>query len=290
MSQFQSQSLVWLITGCSPGGFGEEFVRQIIARGDHAIATARDVAKIQHLKDNGVSILQLDLTDDPSHIHERINQAVNVHGKIDVLVNNASFIQTGVIEELTNGELERQFATNVFGTMNVTRALLPHLRARHSGTVLFISSLSGWIGHPGCGAYAASKFALEGLAESFHAETELLGIRSLLIEPGRFRTNFLSPSNLQATAPIIADYKSLSTALASSLANEDRKQPGDPQKLVRIVLDLIHREGIAADVQVPFRLPLGSDCYDEIKAKCEQTLATLENWQHVIRSTDSGNQ
>ena len=164
MAQTQRTQLVWLVTGCSPGGFGQYFTRKIIARGDKVIATARDLTKVADLKDLGATVLQLDVTDSQANIDTTIASAISVYGRIDVLVNNAAYVQVGVLEDLKKGELEQQFATNVFGTMKVTRALLPHYRSRNTGYVVFIGSLSGWIGHPGCGAYAASKFALEGMS------------------------------------------------------------------------------------------------------------------------------
>ena len=153
--------LVWLITGCS-SGFGEQFVRGILSRGDLVIATARKLEKLQHLKQAGASILQLDITDNQQSIRNTIAKAISVYGRVDVLVNNAAYIAIGVWEDLEYEDWLAQFDTNVFGTIKVTRALLPHFRQRQSGAMVFVSSLSGWIGHSGCSAYAGSKFALEG--------------------------------------------------------------------------------------------------------------------------------
>jgi NAD(P)-dependent dehydrogenase (short-subunit alcohol dehydrogenase family) len=169
---------------------------------------------------------------------------------------------------------------------------------------VFISSLSGWIGHPGCGAYAGSKFALEGrhspntlfliqpltrrsgLVESLWRETTNLGIRTLLIEPGRFRTKLLSSGNMRATPSTIPDYAEFTNGLIDTLNRDSEKQPGDPVKLVEIVLDLVRREGVAEGKEVPFRLPLGADCYEEIKSKVEETLKMLDEWGPVTKSTD----
>lgn len=169
--------LVWLVTGCS-SGFGEQFVHGILARGDKVIATARKLEKITHLEKAGAAILQLDITNSQQSIRETMSEALSIYGGIDVLVNNAAFASMGTWEDLEYvvsnipwgptdlvARLEdfiAQFDTNVFGTIRVTRALLPHFRQRRSGTAVFIGSLSGWIGHPAVGAYAGSKFALEG--------------------------------------------------------------------------------------------------------------------------------
>jgi NAD(P)-dependent dehydrogenase (short-subunit alcohol dehydrogenase family) len=174
--------LTWLITGCS-SGFGEQFVRSILARGDHVIATGRDILKLQNLKEEGASILQLDITSTQQAINETVAQAISIYGKVDVLLNNAGYVSTGIFEDLTyvqglqllsfgakylhNGRYEdflAQFETNVFGTIKVTQALLPQFRQRRAGTMVFIGSLSGWMGDPGISAYVGSKFALEGTA------------------------------------------------------------------------------------------------------------------------------
>jgi NADP-dependent 3-hydroxy acid dehydrogenase YdfG len=158
--------LVWFITGCS-SGFGEQFVHSILARGDKVIATGRNLSRLQHLQNTGASILQLDVTDSQEIINDKIAEAISIHGRIDVLVNNAAFIQVGTWEDLSAEDFRAQFETNVFGTLKVTKALLPHFRQRKMGVNVFISSLSGWIGHDFCGAYAGSKFALEGTSQCY---------------------------------------------------------------------------------------------------------------------------
>ncbi|KAH7413980.1 hypothetical protein DE146DRAFT_14094 [Phaeosphaeria sp. MPI-PUGE-AT-0046c] len=281
--------LVWLVTGCS-SGFGNQFVHSILARGDKVVATARDLSRIRQLERLGVPIFQLDVTDSQSVINATIAKVLAEYGRIDVLVNNAAYIAIGTWEDLSYEDWLAQFDTNVFGTIKVTKAILPHFRERKTGTMVFISSLSGWVGHPGCSAYAGSKFALEGIVEGLHAETAHLGLKTLLVEPGRFRTNLLSSSNMKARLSDIAEYAESSRAQMTGLAGEDQKQPGDPAKLVEIVLDLVRGEGVAQGMEVPFRLPLGVDCYTDIKEKCEATLAMLETWKNVARSTDMENQ
>jgi NAD(P)-dependent dehydrogenase (short-subunit alcohol dehydrogenase family) len=277
--------LVWLVTGCS-SGFGNHFVHSILARGDKVVATARDLSKIQQLEQLGVPRFQLDITDSQSVINATIAEILAEYGRIDVLVNNAAYIAIGTWEDLSYEDWLAQFDTNVFGTIKITKAILPHFRERKTGTMVFISSLSGWIGHAGCSAYAGSKFALEGIVEGLHAETAHLGLKTLLIEPGRFRTKLLSSSSMKAHPSNIPEYAERSRAQMETLAGEDQNQPGDPAKLVEIVLDLVRGEGVAQGIEVPFRLPLGVDCYTDVKKKCEATLATLETWRNVARSTD----
>ncbi|KAK0124111.1 hypothetical protein ONS95_009094 [Cadophora gregata] len=278
-------SLTWFITGCS-SGFGEQFVRSILARGDKVIATARRLGSIAHLKEAGAAVLQLDITDHQANIDAVLAEALKIYGGIDVLVNNAGYISIGTWEELRYEDFLAQFDTNVFGTIKATRAILPHFRQRHAGTVVFIGSLSGWVGHPGCGAYAGSKFALEGMVESLQQEVSPFGIRTLLMEPGRFRTQLLSSQNMKTVQSAISDYSQLSSARISGLEGEDRKQPGDPVKFVEYVLDLVRGEGVAEGREVPSRLPLGKDVFDDVKRKCEETLRLLEEWKEIIRGTD----
>jgi hypothetical protein len=125
-----------------------------------------------------------------------------------------------------------------------------------------------------------------GMVESLYKETAHLGVKTLLIEPGRFRTKLLSPTNLKRKVSTISEYTELSAKLLEGLALENGNQPGNVEKLVEITIDLVKGEGIAKGKQVPFRLPLGSDCFNDIKAKCEETLQLLAEWEDVIKSTD----
>ncbi|GFF56550.1 uncharacterized oxidoreductase YusZ [Aspergillus udagawae] len=277
--------LVWLITGCS-SGFGRVFVEQILTRGDRVIATARRAESIEDLSSSGAAVLQLDVTSDQDNLNQTIAKAIAIYGHIDVLVNNAAYVAVGAWENVSDEEFRANFDTNVFGVLKVTKALLPHFRQRRSGTTVFISSRSGWYGDPLVGPYSGTKFALEGLVESLWRETEPLGLRTLLIEPGRFRTLLLSSSNLKVAQSSIPEYIGRSEDLRKMLATEDRAQPGDVQKGVSIILDLVRAEGVAAGKKIPFRLPLGADCYETIKEKCEETLRLLDEWKDVINSTN----
>ena len=175
----------------------------------------------------------------------------------------------------------------------MTNAVLPHFRARKSGTLVFISSLSGWFGHPFTGAYASSKFAVEGLVESLARETaHIPGIRTTMIEPGQFRTKLLAPENMLNQVSEIEEYTEKSKETIQSFVDANDKQRGDPVKLVKVVVDLVRGEGVAGSKvakgggKLPLRLPLGPDCYEVVKGKCEETLGVLEEWKDVINSTD----
>ncbi|KAL2072433.1 hypothetical protein VTL71DRAFT_11776 [Oculimacula yallundae] len=278
--------LVWLVSGCS-SGFGEQFARSILSRGDKVIATARRLESLRHLEAAGAAIMQLDITDSQQNICDMVAEATAIHGRIDVLINNASYISIGIWEDLKHEDFLAQFETNVFGTIKLTRAVLPQFRQRRSGTMVFIGSLSGWVGHAGVSAYAGSKFALEGMVEGLWRETQHLGIKTLLFEPGRFRTKLLSSGNIKVAASSIPEYVDFSKSLLGGLAQEDQSQPGDPVKLVEIIVDVVREEGVAKGREIPFRLPLGTDCYEDIKKKCEETLELLEAWESCVRVSRS---
>ncbi|KAK0763287.1 hypothetical protein N5P37_004274 [Trichoderma harzianum] len=275
--------LVWLVTGCS-SGFGRTFVTQILARGDRVIATARKLDSIRDLESAGAKTLQLDVTDDQQNLNKIAEQAIAVYGAVDVLVNNAGSSTGASWEEASVEEVRQQFETNVFGVFKVTKAFLPYFRERKDGKIVFFSSLVAWVGHPFGGAYSGSKFALEGLVESLWRETSPLGIKTMLVEPGLFRTSL--GSNAKYHEAQIAEYKPASQALLGMLAALGGKEPGDPEKGVSLILDFVRGEGSAAGREMPFRLPLGTDAYQGITGKCEETLSSLKEHKDLICSTD----
>ncbi|KAF7332923.1 Serine 3-dehydrogenase [Mycena venus] len=280
-----SSQLVWLITGTS-AGLGRDLALAALKRGDHVIATARSVAKLNDLKEKGADVLELDVTAPLDKLHEIAKTATAIHGRIDVVVNNAGYILVGAIEESTPEETLEQFNTNVFGALNVTRAFLPYMRAKKSGTVVFMGSVGGWIGGPNVGLYCATKFTLRGISESLHLEIAPLGLRSTCIDFGYFRTTFLDPAHRAPYVPRIEDYNEMSKRANDALLSYDGKQPGDPAKGVEVVLDIVRGEGLAAGKAFPTSVALGSDCYKTIKEEAESVLGRLEEWRAVSESTD----
>lgn len=276
--------LVWLVTGTS-SGLGLQLVHEILARGDQVIATARDISKLEALAQAGASTLALDVTSSQEDINRTITSAVNIHGRIDVLVNNAGYIAIGSWEDLGYPGFLRQFETNVFGVIRVTNAVLPYMRARKAGSLVFIGSRSGWIGDGLVGAYAGSKFALEGLVEALRDEVAPLGIKTLMIEPGRFRTALLSSGRMEMVPEASDDYKDLAEQRAAHLAEQDMAQEGDPDKLVRVLVDVVREEGAAAGRQVPFGLPIGYDVCEDMEAKCRQTMELIDDWRDIVADT-----
>ncbi|KAJ6555944.1 hypothetical protein B0H19DRAFT_1151607 [Mycena capillaripes] len=278
-----SSQLVWLITGTS-AGLGRDLALAALRRGDHVIATARSVTKLTDLKDKGANVLELDVTAPLDELHVIAEKAAVIHGRIDVVVNNAGYLLVGAIEESTPEETLQQFNTNVLGALNVTRAILPYMRAKKSGTVVFMGSVGGWYGLLNAGLYCATKYALRGLSESLHLEIAPLGLRSTCIDFGAFRTTFLDPAHRPPYIPRIEDYNA--KKVNDALLAYDGKQPGDPVKGVEMVIDIVRGEGLAAGKAFPTSVALGRDCYKVVKAEAEAVLARLEEWRPLSESTD----
>ena len=271
---------VWFITGSSTG-FGRMLVDELLSRGETVVATSRNPAALEFLREGfGEQILlpQLDVTD-PEQCSLAVNMALDAYGQIDVLVNNAGFGVYGSLEEVPMETVRQQFETNVFGVLNVLKAALPSMRANSSGTILNISSIAGWMSFPGSGIYGSSKFALEGLTESLEAELRPLGIRTILIEPGSFHTNFYG-HNYRRIDNKIEDYAETAGKTLEFFDNFAGKQPGDPLKAVKAMID------VAEHPSPPLRLLLGSDAYDRAIANLESVRDDFTQWESISRSAD----
>ncbi|KAK2734352.1 hypothetical protein FQN55_002808 [Onygenales sp. PD_40] len=277
--------LVWLVTGCS-SGFGEELINLIIARGDHAIATSRNVDRLEPQRFAGASVFELDVTAPQEEIDAKVLGALEIHGRIDVVVNNAGYIDVGTLEETSIEKYTAQFDTNVFGCIRVTQAVLPHFRQRRTGIFVFMGSMAGWTGDPFDSAYAASKFALEGIVESFQKEVAHLGIKCLLVEPGYFRTKLLERPQVAKASSEIDDYAVIVEPTHEHLVRASGRQPGDPRRGAEIIIDAVKRQGVCASREMPFRLPLGSDVLKTIREKCVDTLKLLDDWEDIGRLAD----
>lgn len=250
---------VWLVTGAS-GGFGSAICQAAADRGDDVIATAR--APSSH-----DDFVELDVTN-PASAHAAASAAVDRFGRIDVVVNNAGYGHVGAVEELSEDEMRQQYEVNLFGVLNVTRAVLPQLRSQRSGHLVQMSSLNGVVGMAGGGHYAATKFAVEGLSESLAQEVEPLGIRVTIVEPGPYRTGFAGRG--ARFAQEIKDYAPTVGAAREALAELDGNQPGDPAEGARAIVDCVYAE------EPPLRLPLGEIAIDGIRDKLSAQLADLK--------------
>ncbi|GIC86335.1 putative short-chain oxidoreductase [Aspergillus udagawae] len=276
---------VWLITGCS-SGFGREFVTQALSHGDKVIATARTIANITHLRDAGAAIMQLDVTASQEELDQKASDAIAIYGKVDILVNNAAYTQFGTLEDMNNGDYLSQFTTNVFGTINTTRAFLPHFRERRQGVIVNIGSMAAWESYPAVGAYCASKAALRYATEALSQETASLGIKALLVEPGQFRTELLSAKNSMFVETRFPEYRELTEASFKTFRDANGKQRGDPQKGVARIIDVVKGENAAEGKEWPKELALGPDAVAAIRKKCQDTLKKLDEWEEFSCGTD----
>ena len=270
----------WLITGASRG-FGTLIAQQALAAGDAVIATARNPEDIEARLGQHPNLLavRLDVTREED-AHAAVAAGIKHFGQIDVLVNNAGFGVLGAVEETSASETERLFATNVFGLLNVTRAVLPHMRRQRSGHVINISSLGGYQAYMGWGVYGSTKFAVEGISEAMHQELAPLGIKVTVVEPGFFRTDFLDDQSLVKTALELSDYAATVGVMRHYAEAANHAQPGNPAKLAEALLAL------ANAANPPLRLALGSDAVARIEAKNSAVEQELAQWRDLALSTD----
>jgi NAD(P)-dependent dehydrogenase (short-subunit alcohol dehydrogenase family) len=244
---------VWLITGAGRG-LGVDIARAALAAGHALVATGRNPHRVASVVGGHDDLLvaALDVTD-PSAAEAAVQAAVDRFGRLDVLVNNAGNFNAGFFEELTPEEFRAQIETTLFGPVNVTRAALPVMRAQRSGLVVTISSTAGIVGGEFLTAYAASKFAVEGWQESLAAEVAPFGIRTMLVEPGFFRTELLSPQSTRFAESSIADYAERTAQTVASWKGMDGQQGGDPAKLADALIRLATLD------EPPLRFPAGAD-------------------------------
>lgn len=273
---------VWFITGASRG-FGADIVRAALERGDYVVATARNPKTVTDTLGERPNLLAIKLdVGVEADAAPAAKKAIDAFGRIDILVNNAGYGLLGAVEESGDAEVRAVFEVNVFGLLNVTRAVLPYMRAARKGHIMNLSSIGGYASYPGWGVYCATKFAVEGLSEALSIELSPLGVYSTVVEPGFFRTDFLSPSSLVSAKDHIADYGDTAGAMRDFAAGADHKQPGDSKKLAAAILKLADAE------RPPVRLPLGNDTVSKIREKNAAVEAELSQWLEVASSTDHG--
>lgn len=271
---------VWLVTGAS-SGFGRAITEAAVAAGDVVVAAARRTAPLDDLvaaHPDQVETLALDVTaiDD---VQAAVDGVAARHGRIDVLVNNAGRGMVGAVEEATDAELRDLMDLHFFGPAALTRAVLPHMRRRGSGTIVQLTSMGGRFAFAGVGAYCATKFALEGLSEALAAEVAPLGIKVLIVEPGAFRTGFAGTEAV-APAPVMDAYRDTVGPVVSALPGGSGQEPGDPARAAAAILTAVDAD------EPPLRLPLGNDAVDAITAHLDGTRAELNAWDKLARSTD----
>jgi NAD(P)-dependent dehydrogenase (short-subunit alcohol dehydrogenase family) len=269
---------IWLITGCSTG-FGRELARILLKRGYGVAVTARNPATLDEFAtDANAFVAALDVTL-PAQIVDVVRRAEAHFGRIDVLVNNAGYGYLSALEEGEDEEVRAMFETNLFGLANMTKAVLPGMRARRSGHVVNISSMGGLIGFPGIGYYNATKFAVEGLSEALAREAAPLGIRVTIVEPGPFRTDWAGRS-LKTPKVAIADYAESAGARRAYVQNYSGTQQGDPVRGAEAIIRAVESP------EPPLHLLLGKPAYDMAEAKFKEFRTEMEKWREVSLGAD----
>ena len=269
---------VWFITGCSTG-FGRELVRAARQRNFRVVATARKVESLDEFApDDGVMRATLDVTR-PDQIAKVIQDAQARFGRIDVLVNNAGYGYLSAVEEGEDAEIREMFEANVFGLINLTKAVLPGMRRRCKGHVVNVSSVGGLVGFPGSGYYNATKFAVEGLSEALAKEAAPLGIKVTIVEPGPFRTDWAGRS-LRTPKAAIPDYTETAKARRETIQGYSGKQRGDPVRAVEAIIDAVEAP------EPPLHLILGKMAYDTVTAKLNEFSAEMAAWKEVSLAAD----
>ena len=271
---------VWFITGATRG-LGALIAEAALADGNAVVATGRNIAAITERFGHSAALLPvaLDVTDE-AQAKAAVQAAVERFGRIDVLVNNAGFGLLGAIEESSDADVRRMYDTNVFGLLNITRAVLPVMRAQRAGHVINMSSIGGYRAAAGFGAYSSTKFAVEGLTEALRAELKPLGIHATVVEPGYFRTDFLDATSLVVAGNVIADYDETSGEVRRRATHMNHNQPGNPEKLAAAMVELVDAE------TPPLRLPLGTDTLKAIAEKHAYVTQETETWKALSASTD----
>ena len=271
---------VWFITGCSTG-FGRELSLILLKRGYRVVATARDKSKVEDIvagnPKNGLA-LALDV-DKQGQIDAAVKAAEARFGRIDVLVNNAGYGYLAAVEEGDDADIRAMFETNFFGLAAVTRAVLPIMRAQKSGAIVNISSVGGFIGFPGSGYYAATKFAVEGLSESLSKEVGPLGIKVIIVGPGPFRTDWAGRSLKTPRKPVDA-YADTAIARRRQIQGISGTQAGDPVRASEAIIATVEKK------DAPLRLPLGGVAYDAIAAEIAALRKEHDSVVAIARGAD----
>ncbi|MEU2415178.1 SDR family NAD(P)-dependent oxidoreductase [Streptomyces sp. SID7760] len=264
-------SKVFFITGAGRG-LGVDIARQALEAGHQVVATARrpeTALKALGGEHDNLLVAALDLTD-PATADAAVTAAVDRFGRIDVLVNNAANFYAGYFEVVSDRQMRRQIETNVFGPMNVTRAVLPVMREQRAGHVMTISSLAGLVGQEFTAAYTTSKFAVEGWMEALHLDVAPFGIRTTTVEPGFFRTELLVEASTTWPELTVDDYAENTAAQIAGWKTMNGRQAGDPAKLAEVLLK------VAGQAEPPVRFVAGADAIAAIEAHAKELLAQVD--------------
>jgi NAD(P)-dependent dehydrogenase (short-subunit alcohol dehydrogenase family) len=267
----------WLITGAT-SGFGRTITEAALERSDSVVATSRQTDGLQDLAGNErVLVTQLNVTDTAER-EAAVAAALERFGRIDVLVNNAGRTQVGAVEETTDDELRALFDLHFFAPAALTRLVLPIMRAQGGGTIVQMSSVGGQTTAPGFGAYCATKFALEGLTETLRDEVAGFGIRTLIVEPGAFRTGLFRPGAAYESTEM-PEYAGTVGPTRAYVRDGHGEQPGDPVKAAEAIMTALDAD------EPPLRLVLGEDAIGNIRRRLESLTTELARWEDVGAAT-----
>ena len=270
----------WLITGCSTG-LGRALAEEVLGGGQNAVVTARDASAVEDLVEAHPETalgLALDVTD-PAQVTAAVARAEERFGRVDVLVNNAGYGYRAAVEEGDDADVRTLFDTNLFGAIAMIKAVLPGMRARHTGTIVNISSIGAQVCPPGSGYYSAAKAALEAVTNALRKEIGPLGLTAMAVEPGGFRTDFAGRS-LTQSAEAIADYAETAGKRRKENDTIHGTQPGDPARAAKALVDVV------ASGKAPELLILGSDALESFRSVLDGQRAEIEAWEQVSTSTD----
>ena len=270
----------WLITGCSTG-LGRDLARAALARGFDVVVTARDASKVEDIvagHRRSAIALPLDVTD-KGQIEAAVAEAERRFGSIDVLVNNAGYGYGAAVEEADDADVRALFETNFFGAVATTKAVLPGMRRRRSGTIVNVSSIAGRLAAPGSGYYSATKFAVGGLSDALRKEVGPLGIKVILVEPGAFQTDFAGRS-LRQSVDRIVDYDDTAGRRRKENDMTHGRQPGDPARAAQAIIDAV------GHAEAPARFLLGSDAVKIVGGELDAQRAELDRWRDASVATD----
>jgi NAD(P)-dependent dehydrogenase (short-subunit alcohol dehydrogenase family) len=278
MAAKTAEKKVWMVTGAGRG-MGVDIAKAALATGHAVVATGRNPERVSSAlgAHDDLLVVKLDVTslDDAK---DAARAAVDLFGRIDVLVHNAGNFYAGFFEEISPEDFRAQIETTLFGPVNVTRAVLPVMRAQHSGLVVAISSTAGIVGQEFCTAYAASKFGVEGWIESLTPEVAPFGIRTMIVEPGFFRTELLTPESTKYAEPSIGDYAERTKQTVAAWNGMNGKQGGDPAKLANALVQL------ASQDEPPLRWVAGADAVETVEQKAKDLLAHVDAHREMSSS------
>ena len=271
----------WLITGCS-SGIGKGIAKAVLKNGDQAIVTARNKDKVKDIVDqypDRALAVSLDVCDQES-IQNAVKESYKKFGTIDVLVNNAGYGYRSAVEEGEIEAVQKLYQTNLFGPIELIKAVLPKMREQKSGYILNVTSIAAARSAIGSGYYASSKAALELLTNGLMKELSPLGIKAMVVQPGAFRTRFYDGESLQGTQTAIQDYEAIVGKTRPGNFENKHQQAGDPDKAGEIIVKVVNGD------HLPEILTLGKDAVTAVKSTLEAKIAELDQWADISAACD----